>query len=262
MYSLSTELSRLFGTDPLQPAWQVQPDGTVRALVLGLSGPAGWAALAQVWRAAQADLEWPAAAIAVNGRDGYLLCWPLAQPLLVAQAHACVRALAAAYLPQVKADRLRLWPDRPDAAASVWPLPPQAMPSGEVWSAFVAPDLAPVFDDTPWLDVQPSPEGQAELLVRIKPVLPMDLQRAWAEHLSRALKMAPAGQASTSVSASASAGSRPEGAGAVSAAAPASDEPGRWAFHDPRDFLRAVMNDGQVDMTHRIEAAKALLQAP
>ena len=38
----------------------------------------------------------------------------------------------------------------------------------EHWSAFVAPDLAHIFNDTPWLDLPPNLEGQAELLARLK----------------------------------------------------------------------------------------------
>ena len=51
----------------------------------------------------------------------------------------------------------------------------------EHWSAFVAPDLAPIFNDTPWLDLPPNLEGQAELLARLVSISPDEWEVAQAQ---------------------------------------------------------------------------------
>jgi hypothetical protein len=94
----------------------------------------------------------------------------------------------------------------------------------------VAPDLAPLFVDEPWLDQPPGADAQAELLSRVQPATPEAFARALA-------KLAPA------------------------AAAPGTGRPATGDRADPRQFLLSVMQDASVDLQLRIEAAKALLQA-
>ena len=104
----------------------------------------------------------------------------------------------------------------------------------------MAPDLAPVFADTPWLDVPPSEEGQAALLHGLEATKPAAFEAA----LQRL------------------------GAGAQQPHSTASTAPRRADDHsattdadaDPKRFLRQVMNDDSVALALRIEAAKALLQ--
>jgi hypothetical protein len=98
------------------------------------------------------------------------------------------------------------------------------MPGGERWSAFVAPDLAPLFAETPWLDLPPGDDGQAQLLEALKPVPPAALAAAEAA-------LAPA-----------------------AVAAPAAPAPG-----DPVAFLLRVMQDEAAPLALRVDAAKALL---
>lgn len=196
MNRLQAELQRLY-----------EPAG--RALVLAVAGPGSWERLAPVWQGVQADLELPAPAIAVTGSDGYQLWFSLAEPQ---PATPLLDALRRRYLAGVPPDRVAL-----TAGA---PMPPLEAAPGQ-WSAFVAPDLAAIFADEPWLDIAPSAEAQAELLSGLKSIRPADLQRALQ-------LLAPA-------------------------AAPAG------AQQDPRSFLLGVMNDPAVDMQLRIEAAKALL---
>jgi len=86
----------------------------------------------------------------------------------------------------------------------------------------VAPDLAPVFAEEPWLDTPPGEEGQADLLARL-------------QSIKSAALPGPA--------AAAAAGATP---------APATNS-------DPKRFLLEVMNDASVPLALRIEAAKALL---
>jgi hypothetical protein len=204
--------------------YRAEPDGRVRALVLALARPADWAVLGQVWQGVQTDLGWPAPGIAVSGTDACQLWFSLAEPLPPAEAHALLAFLCTRYLADVPAHRIERLPT-PDGVrqAPVVPAPYQDASGDEVWSAYVAPDLAPVFAGTPWLDIPPRAEGQAELLARLTPI-------SAAEY--RAALPAPA-------------------------ATPASgDAP---AFSDPRAFLLHVMNDAGVEMALRIEAAKALL---
>jgi hypothetical protein len=108
------------------------------------------------------------------------------------------------------------------------------------WSAFVAPGLASMFADEPWLDVPPGSDAQAQLLCRLESISAADLSRAQKE---LGLGEAPIAR-------------DPEPAGA---GAPSSDSGATVTETDPKRFLLAVMNDPAVAMALRIEAARALL---
>ena len=281
MNRLPTELHRLYAppapNDPApapEQASLVNAQGQVRAMVLELGRPADWAPLAKVWHGVQAELDLPAPAIAVSGVDGYQLWFSLAEPLPAAQALAFLESLRAHFLADIKPHRISLMPALDAASAQsaqsarhARPVPAQQASSGR-WSAFVAPDLAPVFADEPWLDLPPNPDGQAALLSRLKSIVAADFQRAvdtlrpalptaravdppqlfaptaTAAHAAPAALAAPAARADQAVA----------GLGlANTPAAPA----GAW--RTPQDFLLDVMNDDRVALGQRIEAAKALL---
>lgn len=223
MNRLITELQRLYAA----PAPDKEAaDGRVRAMLLELARPADWTALGAVWHGVQADFALPAPAIAVNGRDGYQLWFSLAEPVPAAQALAFLEGLRRRYLGGIKAQRLRL-------EATTQDLPPCQMPSG-LWSALLAPDLAPVFADEPWLDTEPGAGGQADLLCRLQPIKPADFRAA--------LDQLGPGTPSPTVD-------------TASAAAPSADA----GQDEPRRFLLGVMNDASAPLHLRIEAAKALL---
>ncbi len=224
MNRLLTELQRLYA--PTAPD-NAPAEGQVRALLLELARPADWDALGAVWRGVQADLELPAPAIAVNGVDGYQLWFSLAEPVPAAQALDFLEGLRRRYLGGIAAQRLRL-----ETVAQE--LPPRQLPSG-LWSALLAPDLAPVFADEPWLDTEPGAEGQADLLCRLQPIKSADFRAA----LERLAPDTPAPRVDT----------------ASAAPAPSADA-GQDA---PRRFLLGVMNDASAPLHLRIEAAKALL---
>lgn len=251
MTRLHTEWQRLYL--PLPAAGQraaeddehaslIDPQGQVRAMVLEVAGPADWASTAGLWQGAQADLDLPAPAIAVSGTDGYQLWFSLAQAVPVAQAAAFLAGLRARYLPELAPERLGLMPgaDQAIAAASAWT--PRRVPALYAdtgnWSAFVAPDLAPVFAESPWLDIPPSLEGQAELLSRLDSILPAAFQRALA-------RLAPALAATDLASPQA----QPATAYTVAT----------LSAQDPRGFLLEVMRNHSVPLSLRIDAAKALL---
>ncbi|WPB57486.1 hypothetical protein [Xylophilus sp. GOD-11R] len=229
MNALQTEFRRLYA--PHGPA--DAPD-RVRAIVLEVLSPPGWSVLSRVWQEVQATLGLPAPAIAVSGTDGMQLWFSVAASVPAETARAFLQGLCRRFVPDLEDRHLRLWPHGAEHA------PPVPAPRGMDgnWSAFVAPDLAPVFADTPWLDVPPGDEGQASLLRGLQPMKPGDFDRA-----CRALS--PAAPAVAMPPASAAPPAAP-GTGEV----------------DARSFLRRVLNDESAPLALRVEAARTLLQHP
>lgn len=242
MSRIHTETQRLFGMPAAEgaPRSLVGADGCVRSMVLALTGPADWALLAPLWRGAQAELGWPAPAIAVNGRDAFELWFSLAEPLPWAEAARVLAQLQRRYLGGVRPHRLRAWPSA-EAAAEPPAVPPFAA-DPQRWAAFIAPDLPAVFGDDPALDLEPGADAQAELLARQRPISAAELRQA--RTVLEAEEPAPA---------------------ALPVLGPVATEPvmavmpaiGR--FDDPRAFLLEVMNDETVPLALRIEAAKGAL---
>lgn len=239
MNRLQSELHRLYllpAPDPGGiPAGGLLIDGCgrVRAMVMELTGPADWDVLSRVWRGVQTDLELPAPAIAVSGTDGLQLWFSLLEPVSASRAAGFLALLQSRFLVGIAPARLRLLPSATEPPRHA-PLVPAPQESAGNWSAFVAPDLAPVFADTPWLDVEPGIDGQADLLARLQGIKPAALDAAM-----RYLQPAPSSSAAVG----------PRGRD------PASDAPAV----DPRRFLQQVLNDEMVALALRIEAAKALL---
>lgn len=216
MTRLNAEFARLFALDGGSAL--IDDAGRTRALVLDWPAPADWGAMAAVWRGVQDTLGWPPPAIAVSG--GALQLWfSLAEPVDAASAQRLLTALGERFLPAGPSAKPIGWP-RDDRHA---PRPGAPLPGDERWSAFVAPDLAPLFALTPWLDVPPGDDGQATLLAALGSVAP--------ERLAALQVSAPEAQ------------------------------PGALPSADPRAFLLQVMNDTAVPLALRIEAAKALLTA-
>lgn len=217
MSRLAAELHRLY-----PPA----AAGSTHVLRLEVAAPADWAALGGVWRGVQADLSLPAPAIAVSGTDGLQLWFSLQQPLSTARAAEFLARLQARYLPEVAPAHVRLHVDGQAPA-----VPAQDAASGN-WSAFIAPDLAPVFADTPWLDIEPGADGQADLLARLMPTPAAAFDAAW--------------QALQPV--------------AAPAASPPPPSPATGTDVDPRAFLQQVLNDPAAPLALRVDAARTLLQ--
>lgn len=243
LYLLPASVAAGEGAEAATP--RVIDAGVVRALVVELARPADWEVLSVLWRGVQADLEWPAPGIAVSGTDGLQLWFSLAAPVSAARAVSVLEGLRLRYLPDVAPARVRLWPSaaEPDRQA---PLVPAAQAGSDNWSAFVAPDLAPVFADTPWLDIPPGGEGQAELLSRLRSIQPAEFDAA----CQRLQPPAP------SVSSFVAGDGERRGGRAPEVRTGDNDA----AQVDPRQFLQQVLNDVSVPLALRIEAAKALLQ--
>ena len=243
MTRLQSELHRLYlprsqahAETDAQSSALIGPLGTVRAMVMELTRPPSWAVLSKIWHGVQTELELPAPAIAVSGIDGLQLWFSLAEPIAVAQAHAFLERLRSRFLPDIESSRTRLMPAS-DASALRQDLHARLIPDLQDqtgnWSAFVAPDLAPVFADTPWLDIPPNEEGQAALLHGLE----VTEQTAFEAALEKlGLGVQPKHSIATA---------------ATSANA---------ASGDPKRFLLQVMNDDTVPLALRIEAAKALLR--
>ena len=223
------------------------PDRRVRCMVMELTRPPSWKLLGAVWQGVQAELELPAPAIAVSGTDGLQLWFSLAEPVAVAEAHAFLEGLRLRFLPEVTRSRLRLLPAADAGAAhpgSHAALVPALQTPGDNWSAFVASDLAPVFADTPWLDIPPNEDGQATLLRALAPMKPAAFSAAMLLLAARAVQAPPLPTAATSAP--------------VPHLLQAPAAHGQ-ALQDPRHFLLQVMNDATVALPLRIDAAKALL---
>jgi hypothetical protein len=218
--------------------------GNTRALVLQLARPASWSEVSALWRSVQVDLDLPAPAIAITGIDALQLWFSLREPVPISRATTFLRTLCRVHLPDVKPDRLAVFPDaNPSGAGGHAHLPPMQV-RAECWSAFIAPDLAPLFDGEPWLDHPPGTDAQADLLSRI--------ESASADAFERACARLEDGEQAQRAVAQAKAPAQAEGGEARAQQAPSSQQ-------DAEQFLIGVMNDRTVDMHLRIEAAKALL---
>ncbi|QHJ00231.1 hypothetical protein GT347_20950 [Xylophilus rhododendri] len=235
MNPLQSELRRLYLLPPASEGeGDAAPRDAHRCLVLELARAPGWGVLSRVWQGVQAELELPAPAIAVSGTDGLQLWFSLVQPVGMARGHAFLEGLAARFLADVDVRRLRMFPSARDGMAPP-PVPALQGDSGN-WSAFIAPDLAPVFEETPWLDIPPGNEGQAALLRTMRSISRSNFEDAMA-------LLAPAASSALAV--------QPGPLVTTDVPLPA---------NDPRRFLQKVMDDESVDLALRIEAAKALLQ--
>ena len=243
MNTLQAELRRLYLVDDTNsqdpdgdaPRMMMTVDGRVRAMVLELARPADWNVLATVWQGVQADLALPAPAIAVSGVDGFQLWFSLAESISVSHAQVFLASLRVRYLSAVAPARISLLPSATHHASMV----PAEQPGTGLWSAFVAPDLAPIFSDGPWLDVCPSPEAQAHVLSRLACIKPETFQAVMDRF------------GNTTVPTTGLANGKRDAHPAVA--------PLHAESFNSRQFLHAIMNDPAIELHLRIEAAKALL---
>ncbi len=241
MDRLTTELHRLYlpqGLDtehPVDDAGLVTPSGLTRAISIELAHPISVDTVGRFWQQLQDDWGLPAPAIAISGSDAYQLWISLDTSIPVNQAHQWTLRLVEHALSDVPNQSVRLWPN---AQGTHTRLPP-GLHAPNRWSAFVSPGLASLFSDERWLETPPSIDAQADLLLRLKPLSGPDLQRIAQALNKAATKATPTPHAPSELAPIGSSASTPT--------------------TDPRSFLLQVMNDPQVDIRWRIEAAKALL---
>ena len=244
MNRLQTEQRRLYlVADPAsERETLMDAQGWVRALVVEVAQQVGWEVVAALCHGIQGDLDLPTPAIAVSGGAGFQVWLSLVEPVPVAEAQTFLGALCQRFLSQVPARHVRCMPSTQQGIQATLVPAPQ----GETgrWSAFVAPGLASMFADEPWLDAPPGVDAQAQLLSRLESISPSELVRASSE---LGLRETPL----VHVSDPAGAPKHASGSGAPSVQA--------LIETDPRRFLLSVMNDPDVEMALRIKAAKALL---
>lgn len=284
MNLLNEQYRRFFFHLPASPeaGGRIDEGGQARAMLLCVSGREACAAAAHLYQVAQESCELPAPALAVSPGQGFSLWFPLAEPLPVEVAADFLGALAVACLSDMKVE-WRALPggaagDSPHAATGVprviptalspavlgagAPLAP-AVPALDAasgrWSAFIDPGLISLFADAEGLDLAPNPERQAAMLAGVAAVTPAQLARA-----RRALPSAAGGEI-TAAGAGRGVQAANDAANALpfptpgGVAGPAGTGALNAHYDDPRDFLRAVMNDPQVPVAERIRAASALL---
>lgn len=208
-------------------------DGRVRAMVMELARPADWSVVSTVWQRVQSDLDLPPPAIAVNGNDGYQLWFSLVEPVTAAEASFFLESLRQRFLSNVVPERISMLPTESRHAQRV----PALQQFTGLWSAFVAPDLAAIFADSPGLDMSPSVDAQANVLAPLKSIKAAVFEAIFDQVISDVERVAATNPFTTAV---------------VPPANKHSDS-------DAKRFLTEVMNDPSVEMHLRIEAAKALL---
>ena len=241
MNQLQFELDRLYGlganaADGAAPGvGDVGRQRGIRALMLELALPGGWGQLSSVWKGVQSDLDLPPPAIAVSGVDGLQLWFSLASPISPSAGEHFLQGLRARYLSDVVSTQVRLATE-----AAGFPAAPPVEISPDRWSAFVAPDLASVFADTPWLDIPPSGEGQATILRALEPIQQVAFEAALNQL-------------------GAIEGDESREPAALKSPAPAEVRTCEQGDAEAVRFLRGVMNDDTAPLASRIEAAKALL---
>ena len=235
MNPLDTQLHRLYLVDDATAVAQglMTADGRVRAMVLELARPANWSVVSTVWQRVQSDLHLPPPAIAVTGNDGYQLWFSLAEPVTAAEASVFLESLRQRFLSNIVPDRITMLPTETRHAQLV----PYLQQSTGQWSAFVAPDLAAIFADSPGLDVFPRVEAQAKVLAPLESIKASVFEAIFDQVISDVERISTIHQSSTPV-------------------VPPST---KHCDSDAKSFLTDVMNDPSVEMHLRIEAAKAIL---
>lgn len=234
MTRLQSELERLFGVPDAvtEEVALVDGDGRVTMLVVGFARLRDWPAVAALLEGLQETLGLPLPAVAVDGKAGFQLWLPLAEPIAPEAAAGFLATLRRQYLGDIADHDLALLPS-PGGPERVRRIPAFSAESGR-WSTFIDPTMGAMFADEGGLDFEPNPDRQADQLAAITPVEPVDFARA----LATLTATPPADQGLAERTTHATIGG---------------------GYSEPRDFLMAVMNDASVPLGLRIEAAKALL---
>lgn len=234
MTGLPGELQRLFRVGPGAESIALRDDaGQVQNMVITIAHLRDWSAVADLLGGLQERLGLPLPAVAVDGKAGFQLWLPLAEPVVPMLAADFLTALRRQFLADIDDGNLALLPlaDGPGMVRCI----PALSAESERWSAFIDPSMGGMFVDEGGLDFEPNPDRQADLLAAIVPIVPADFARALA--ILRA-----------------------DAAPAPTLAEAAVCCPGiGGGYTEPRDFLRAVMNEASAPLALRIEAAKALL---
>ncbi|PKO47024.1 MAG: hypothetical protein CVU31_09110 [Betaproteobacteria bacterium HGW-Betaproteobacteria-4] len=233
MTRLQSELERLFRVPDAvtEDVALLDGNGRVVTLVVGFARSRDWPVVAALLEGLQETLGLPLPAVAVDGKAGFQLWLPLAEPIAPETATLFLAALRRQYLGDIADHDLTLLPTESEPER-VRRIPALSTDSGR-WSTFIDPTMGAMFADEGGLDFEPNPDRQADQLAAITPIEPADLARA----LAVLTTPSPADQGTAEGTPHATIG----------------------GYSEPREFLMVVMNDASVPLGLRIEAAKALL---
>lgn len=252
MPDLPTELHRLYQLSPAPaplPQGLFDDAGRTRLAVLSMADPAEEGRVGAVWAGVQSVLGLPAPALAVDGH-GALQLWfafEAAQAPATAQAflQRVVQVCGLAVGERAPGPPVTLWPMPGDPPRHAAPVPAQVSADGR-WSAFVAPDLAPLFLATPWLDGPPGDAAQARILASLVCIGPQAVEAVLARG---APEVAPSASPPAALPATEAREPTP----------PASTHALPSRGLTPEAFLRTVMDDEHTPLALRLQAAIALL---
>lgn len=186
---LNAEISRLYrlaGDSDSQPLELVSATGLTRAMVLefrrkaGQAVPRHWDHLCRMANYLQEQLELPAPAVSISGKNSYQLWLSLSQAVPVKQAETFLLQLCASYFPDLPADELDWLPQHADQhLQSRVECPPRVQSNG-LWSAFIHPGMGAAFEEEAGLEVEPPAAGQAAFLERLHSISVSQWHHAYA----------------------------------------------------------------------------------
>ncbi|WP_374357955.1 hypothetical protein [Pseudoduganella danionis] len=168
-----TRLYRLDGDSDSQPLELVSATGLTRAMVLEFrrkpeqAVPRHWDNLCRMANYLQEQLELPAPAVSISGKNSYRLWLSLSHAVPVEQAETFLLQLCASYFPDVLADELDWLPQHGGQHTQTSVECPPRMQSNGQWSAFIHPGMGAAFEEEAGLDVEPPAAGQAAFLERL-----------------------------------------------------------------------------------------------
>lgn len=261
MSRLSAELKRLFflPTDVALPVPDkafdldsVHAAAVTRVLLIAIKRGKNWPVIAKLFHAIQHELKLPVPAVSLFDGVGYGLWFSLEKPEAFARAKMFLQRVVRYYLSDIDPQNLICYPPLLDEGQSMsleqLTFPPRQLAGTEHWSAFIDPSMGDMFADDPWLEMEPNPDRQADLLGHIASIKHEEFSEACSA-LER-LTSSPSDHLSNSLIESVNQKKLPNALCGVGG-----------GFSDPRDFLLAVMNDVSTEPALRVEAAKSLLLA-
>ena len=261
MNKLESELQRLyclpgqevprFISDTDNPSIDlIGPSGLVRCCVVSVEKGSDWESVAALYQGVQEDLDLPAPAISVSGKEGYQVWFSLAEPVIWQKARDFMLGLCRKNLPEIKTAQLKFRPGDEGELRFVSAVPAR-LKTADGWSAYIDPSMGSMFVEETWLEMAPSLEKQAGLLAGLESIKLRDFQRVLTV-LSLPIEMkSSVSEHSPPILNNDSCSMQPRST--VSLLNIGS------GFNDPKQFLLAVMNDASATADQRIAAAIALL---
>ena len=223
MDRLDAALQRLYGMSSSE-------QGARCSLLIVFRRASDWPTVAEMLRVMQEDLALPLPAVSVSGESGYVVWLALDKAVSRPLGRSFLEALRRTVLADIRDGDL----DFLAMPAQLFPIPACCEATGR-WSAFIDPTMGSLFMDEAGLDFAPSADRQADLLGALSCIEQEALQAA-------SVRLMPT----------------PEPCAQVRSAEISADD---GSSAEASAFLRGIMNDPEVPLALRIEAAKGLLLA-